>query len=125
MTSISGNLPEKHTPLSVNCNGTLLPLVESARYIGVKFDSNMSWDGHVTRCANRESQKNMSPVEDAALPQHTGSDHLLPTHHNSRSSVGIKCTLDISGSQALSSTPGSGNPWYPCSVWTPAMDICT
>ena len=55
--SISGNLPEKHTPLSVNCNGTLLPLVESARYLGVTFDSNMSWDDHVTRCANRVSQK--------------------------------------------------------------------
>ena len=55
--SISGNLPEKHTPLSVNCNGTLLPLVESARYLGVTFDSNMSWDDHVTRCANRVSRK--------------------------------------------------------------------
>ena len=55
--SISGNLPEKHTPLSVNCNGTLLPLVESARYLGITFDSNMSWDDHVTRCANRVSQK--------------------------------------------------------------------
>ena len=55
--SISGNLPEKHTPLSVNCNGTLLPLVESARYLGVTFDSNMSWDDHVTRCANSVSRK--------------------------------------------------------------------
>ena len=55
--SISGNLPETHTPLSVNCNGTLLPLVESARYLGVTFDSNMSWDDHVTRCANRVSRK--------------------------------------------------------------------
>ena len=105
--SISGNLPEKHTPLSVNCNGTLLPLVESARYLGVTLDSNMSWDDRVTRCANRVSHQ--SPVEDAE----DAADLLL----------WIKCILDISGSQARSST--SAKPRCPCSVWTSAMDIRT
>ena len=125
--STSRNLPEKHSPLLVNFNGTLLPLVKSSRYPRVIFDSNMSWDDHVTRCANRVSQ-NIGVLW--RMPRCLSTQGRI---NYFRSIImpdllygqDQKCMFDISSSQALSSTPGSAKPWFPYSVRMPAMNIRT